>query len=368
MAAWIAMLSGWAGLPIRFALVDWHAHEMLFGYLPAAVAAFLLTAVPNWTGRLPILGRPLAALVALWLCGRIAVACAALSPSVVAATIDVGFLAALVFVIAREVIAGRNWRNLKVLGLVAALGVANALFHFEAAHGEGATGLGARLGVAAAIMLIVVVGGRITPSFTRNWLAKQKMRGAEPASFGRFDTVAMIVSLVALTLWAALPDTAGAAAACGLAGFFNAARLARWAGWRTAREPLVWVMHAGFAFASLGFLLIAAAWLWSDVFDARAAQHAFTAGAIGVMTLAVMTRASLGHTGRDLHAGPAIAFIYVCAILAALARVASGLAQSPAWLLHAAGGLWIAAFAGFVVIFAPSLMGKSPAPFALQRS
>jgi uncharacterized protein involved in response to NO len=369
MVVWMAMLSGWTGLPIAFAPVDWHAQEMLFGYLPAAVAGFLLTAAPNWTGRLPILGWPLAALVALWLGGRVAVACAALWPSIIAATIDVGFLAALAFVIAREVVAGKNWRNLKVLGLVATLGVANALFHFEAAHGDdAASGVGARLGVAAAIMLIIVVGGRITPSFTRNWLARQKMRGAEPASFDRFDTVAMSVSLAALALWAALPATAAAAVACGLAGVFNAARLARWAGWRAWGEPLVWVLHAGFAFASLGFLLIGASHFWGDILAARAAQHAFTAGAIGVMTLAVMTRASLGHTGRHLHAGPAITAIYVCAILAALVRVASGVAHSPAWLLHAAGGLWVAAFVGFVIVFAPILMGKSPTLLALQRS
>jgi uncharacterized protein involved in response to NO len=217
-------------------------------------------------------------------------------------------------------------------------------------------------------MLIVVVGGRITPSFTRNWLARQRMRGAEPAPFDRFDAVALTVSLAALALWTTLPDATAAAAACGLAGVMNAARLARWAGWRTVREPLVWVLHAGFAFAPLGFVLIAAAHVRPDILEPRAAQHAFTAGAVGVMTLAVMTRASLGHTGRELHAGPAIAAIYVCAILAALARVASGVVQTPAWLLHAAGGLWIAAFAGFVLAFAPILTRTSPTSPARERS
>jgi uncharacterized protein involved in response to NO len=329
---------------------------MLFGYLPAAVAGFLLTAIPNWTGRLPILGWPLAGMFALWVAGRAAVAFGATAPALLVAVMDVSFLGVFAAVIAREIVAGKNWRNLKVLVLVLGLAGANATFHFEAFKGgAAASGYGARAATALAIMLIIVIGGRIVPSFTRNWLVKQAPDGPEPASLGRFDAAAMAISFLALAAWVTAPDHAFSAGACLIAGVFNLVRLACWRGWRTGGEALVWVLHAGFAFVPVGFLLIAAAWAAPDALAARTVQHAFMAGAIGVMTLAVMTRASLGHAGRALHATPAITAIYACIIAAACARVASGFAWAPAWALHAAAGLWIAAFLGFVAVYAPML-------------
>lgn len=356
MTLWIAMLTGWTAAPIRFSPVDWHAHEMLFGYLPAAIAGFLLTAVPNWTGRYPLMGWPLAGLFALWLAGRFAVFVGSTLPALAVAALDVSFLVALAAAIAREIMAGKNWRNLKVLGLIATLAIANGLYHAEAlSGGSAAGGLGARLATAVAIMLIVVIGGRIVPSFTRNWLAKEAPGVPHPAPFGWFDSISMLVSLAALTAWVLAPMHVITALACLAAGLLCAVRLARWKGWRTGREALVWVLHLGFAFVPLGFLVTAASMLDPDALSARAAQHAFTAGAIGVMTLAVMTRASLGHTGRALHASPAIVAIYLCAIASALLRTGSGLAGAPHWLLHAAALAWIAAFTGFAIVYAPML-------------
>ncbi|MBW6506244.1 MAG: NnrS family protein, partial [Rhodobacteraceae bacterium] len=174
MALWVAMLAGALALPTTFDLISWHAHEFLWGYLAAVVAGFLLTAVPNWTGRLPIVGWPLAGLAGLWLAGRLAVAVSAYLPAWLVALADLAFLAALAGAFTREIVAGRNWRNLPVLALVALMLAANAAFHWQAtAGGAPAQGMPARAGLAVAVLLIALIGGRVVPSFTRNWLARQ---------------------------------------------------------------------------------------------------------------------------------------------------------------------------------------------------
>ena len=170
MVLWLLFLTGHLDLPGPFDPTSWHAHEFLFGYTGAVIGGFVLTAVPNWTGRLPVTGWPLAGLSGLWLLGRIAV----MSPLDwwLILVLDLSMPVALVAVILREVLAGRNWRNLPVAGLIAVFALSNGLFHIEAARGIAASsGLGMRLGLAAVLMLIALIGGRIIPSFTRNWLA-----------------------------------------------------------------------------------------------------------------------------------------------------------------------------------------------------
>ncbi len=350
MLLWILMLIGAAVPSGVFGPVAWHAHALLFGYTGAVIAGFLMTAVPNWTGRFPIVGWPLAALVVLWLIGRVAVtAPLGLSPLLVA-LIDLAFPAALALAIGREIVAGRNWRNLKILALFAVLVLANARFHWaEAAGGQAAGDWGARLGLAVVIMMIAVIGGRIVPSFTRNWLARRGP-GALPAPMDRFDAVAMGLTLVTLFFWVVLPFDIVTGILCLIAGLANLARLARWQGQRTGAEPLVWVLHAGFAFVGLGFLAVG--------FDAlglgpggTGPQHVWLAGAIGVMTLAVMTRASLGHAGLPLSAGRGAMLLYLAVIGAVLARFVSGLMPGAVWLTHLAGTLWIAGFVGFALLY-----------------
>jgi uncharacterized protein involved in response to NO len=366
MAAVWAVLSlglwlGWlAGADIHFPMppIDWHAHALMFGYVPAVIAGFLLTAVPNWTGRLPVVGWPLAALAALWVAGRLATSLAGLPPAVMA-LIDMAFLVALVAVGAREIVAGRNWRNLPVLGPVALLLVAQGMFHADLAAGAGAAqGAGLRLAFAATIFLIVLIGGRITPSFTRNWLVRQPP-GRLPASFGRLDRAALVVAAAALAGWVGWPGAPLAGAALMLAGVLLFARLARWQGRRTGAEPLVAVLHAGYAFTAAGFLLMGAAILAPAHVPAVAALHAWAAGAIGLMTLAVMTRATLGHTGRGLAASPLTVAIYVLVGLGALGRVAAAVVPMP-WLTGAAGLAWAGAFVGFVIAYGPLLIRPRP--------
>ncbi|HSG55968.1 MAG TPA: NnrS family protein, partial [Paracoccaceae bacterium] len=305
MALWVPMLSGHLVLPTAFDPVSWHAHEFLFGYLGAIVAGFLMTAVPNWTGRMPVVGWPLAGLFGLWLAGRIAVAFAVYLPVLAVAAADLAMAVVLAAFIAREIAAGRNWRNLPVLAALAALIIGNGIFHWEAASGAyAAQGYGLRLGLAAALMMIALVGGRIVPSFTRNWLVKRGGSALPAPPMQRFDKLALAVLLVALLLWIVRPQAETTGVALMLAGLLHLVRLMRWRGGRTVREPLVWVLHAGYLFLPLGTLGLGADLILPGAVGMAAAQHLWMAGAIGVMTMAVMTRASLGHTGRPLTAGP----------------------------------------------------------------
>jgi uncharacterized protein involved in response to NO len=353
MAVWIGALTGLWTIPSAFGPVEWHAHEFLWGYLSAVVAGFMLTAVPNWTGRLPIVGRPLALLWISWAIGRVAVFFSAGLPPALTAGLDLLFLVLLIFMLGREIVAGRNWRNLKVLLLVGLLLAGNAVFHVENTSGEALSqGYGIRLGIASAILLITVIGGRVIPSFTRNWLARRGP-GRLPEAFGNVDKAAIAVTAAALLLWVVLPG--GPVTGWGLlaAGVTNLLRLTRWAGWRSMLEPLVSILHGAYLFVPLGFLLVGCSILWPDRVPQSTALHAWTAGAIVLMTLAVMTRTSLGHSGMPLKADRRISAIYCLAITAALSRIGAGFFPEALWLTHVAALSWILAFLLFAGVYAP---------------
>ncbi|MCC5984304.1 MAG: NnrS family protein [Rhodobacteraceae bacterium] len=352
MVIWILLLAGGDLLPIAFAPVDWHVHALVFGYLSAVIAGFLLTAVPNWTGRLPVVGWPLAGLVVLWLLGRLAVLIGGGWPAWLVAALDLALPVALIGFLAREIITGRNWRNLPVLGLMALFAVANGLFHLEAAQGPAQDGYGLRLGLAAVLMLIALIGGRIVPSFTRNWLAKRTATPL-PVAFNRADGAVLGLTGGALLAFVIAPHGVVTAALCLAAGMANLWRVARWQGWKTGPEPLVWVLHAAYALLALGFLTVGASAL--DLMPQSGARHVWLAGAIGLMTLAVMTRASLGHAGLPLTASRAVAALYLALIGATLARLLAGLFPAEVWLMHLSAALWILAFGGFALIYWPIL-------------
>ena len=353
MGAWVLMLMGALDLPSRFDPVSWHAHAFLFGYVGAIIAGFLLTAVPNWTGRLPVTGWALGGLVALWVAGRVAVSISALLPAYWAAAIDLAFPLVLGAVILREIVSGTNWRNLPVLGLLAVFATANAWFHCEAALGYAAVGRGLRLGLAAVLVMIALIGGRIVPSFTRNWLVKQGSEARPAAPMGGFDRVAMLATAAGLLMWVVWPAHPLTGAALLAIAVFNVARLARWQGWRTRAEPLVLVLHAAYAFVPLGALLLGAAILAPEEISSASVQHVWMAGALGLMTLAVMTRATLGHTGGDLTAGPGTVAIYSALLGSVVARA---LSFGGTDLLALSAVLWIAAFGGFAWFYGPLLL------------
>ncbi len=358
IGVWLAQIHWGLVVPSVFYPEAWHAHEMLFGYAVAAVAGFLLTAVPNWTGRPPVSGALLALLVALWTIGRVGMASSALISTAFAAAADVAFLVALWIIVLREILAGGNRRNLPVAGLVGVLAFGNLLIHLEYLDFAETAGLGLRLSIAVILLLITLIGGRIVPSFTRNWL---KSRGEQvlPSPFGRLDRVTLVVSALAGVSWSFAPEAAVTGIALVCAGAFNGLRLARWRGQRTLGEPLVWVLHLGYAWLAAGLLLLALSVLWPAL-PPSAALHALTSGAVGTMTLAVMTRATLGHTGRPLSAGPSTAAIYLLASGAGVLRVVSALSGSAELaVLTLSGVLWVLAFALFVAVYGPLLIGRS---------
>jgi len=358
---WLPLFHGELKLLSAFAPRDWHVHEMLFGYLPAVITGFLFTAIPNWTGRLPIRGAPLAMLVAIWIAGRVAVTSSAVTGWWLAMLIDASFLLLVAAAAAREIAAGRNWRNLKVVALVTLLLAGNVAFHIEA-HFTGSADIAIRIGIAAVVMLLALIGGRIIPSFTRNWLVRENP-GRLPAPFNRFDMTIVALGALALAGWIVAPDNRVAGAVLGLAGLMHFVRLARWAGDRTLRERLLTILHVGYFFVALGFLLNAAAAF--GLVPSSAGIHAWMAGGAGIMTLAVMTRASLGHTGQALTASIPTQAIYAAIIVAAVARICAVIhtAQSEG-LLHVAALAWIAAFLGFALAYGPLLLGRG----ALKRA
>jgi uncharacterized protein involved in response to NO len=355
MVLWVGLLSGRFSFAGSYGAIAWHAHEFLFGYIAAVMTGFLLTAIPNWTGRFPLQGRPLLALFALWLAGRAAMLLTDTIGIGAAAVIDCAYLVTLTAVIAREIIAGKNWRNLRVAILVSLVALANIVFQAEVLiHGAPVYGL--RVAVAAIVALIMLVGGRITPSFTNNWLARQRSDKL-PAPLGRFDIVSIALAAVALVAWIAAPDWSGTAALLIVMAVVQSARLLRWAGERTWREPILLVLHVGYAFVPLGALTLAVSILRPDIMPPSGALHAWTTGAMGTMTLAVMTRATLGHTGRDVTSTPANVAIYAAILAAAMARIAAPLLPAiylP--MLWLAAATWLLAFGIFVIAYGPMLL------------
>lgn len=355
VALWLPVYHGDLTLQTAFAPRDWHVHEMLYGYLPAVITGFLLTAIPNWTGRLPLQGKPLLVLVLTWLAGRLCVTFSADTGWLVAMLVDASFMALVALAAAREIAAGKNWGNLNIVALLTLLLAGNIAFHLEA-HFNGSADYGIRAGIGVVILLISLIGGRITPSFTRNWLVRENP-GRLPVPFNKLDMAIVAFSAATLVLWIVLPVSPVTGTALALAGVLHLVRLARWAGDRTLREPLLLVLHVGYLFVPLGFLLTACAAF--GLAPPSAGIHAWMVGGAGIMTLAVMTRASLGHTGQELRASLPTQAVYLAALLAVAARV--GAALLPSWsdpLLHLSVLGWSVAFLGFALSYGPTLLSR----------
>lgn len=356
---WVLAMAGSLTLPTAFDPLAWHRHEMLFGYLGAVIAGFLLTAIPNWTGRLPIAGGGLAALASLWIAARLAMLFSAMTGPTLAALLDVGFLLTLALVCGREVLIARN-RNLPVVGAVLLLAVAASIDHAEAQGWMTSEGFGWRCGLALVLILITLIGGRIIPSFTRNWLAKQGRTTGLPSQPSRFDILTIAMTAVALAGWAFDPHAALAAQLLIAAGVLQLIRLARWKGWTTTAEPLVVILHVAYLWLPLGLSLLGMSMLVATQL-ASTALHALAAGAIASMTLAVMTRATLGHTGHDLRADRATTIIFASVTFGAGLRVAAPwLPFDYLLLVKLAGVLWGGAFLLFLGVYGPMLLGPRP--------
>jgi uncharacterized protein involved in response to NO len=352
---WLLALSGTIILPSALDSLAWHRHEMLFGFVGAVVCGFLLTAIPNWTGRLPIAGMPLAALFALWLAARLGLLLSGVSGIAVAIVLDVGFYVLLAGLLAREV-ASAGKRNLPIVGLVLLFGVANALDYAGSAGILSDTGIGYRAGITMVVLMISIVGGRIVPSFTRNWLAKRSIKDRLPGQANRYDVATIAVTAAAMIAWTASPHASLAGAILIFAGILQTVRLGRWQGWRAAADPLVLILHVGYAWVPVGLALLGVSIL-SPAVPESAAVHALTAGAMATMILAVMTRATLGHTGRELRANAATIFLYLLVTLGAALRIAApfGLFDY-GYGIELAGTAWAGAFVIFLLTYGPMLL------------
>ena len=353
MTLWLFVLSGEIRLPTGFDAVAWHRHEMLFGFVGAAVSGFLLTAIPNWTGQLPIAGKPLLLLFGLWVLARVFVLISGITGLWPAATFDVGLFLSLSALALREVVASKN-RNMPVVALVFLFGLADAADYLGTA-GVLAANIGWRAAVALMVIMISMIGGRIIPSFTRNWMVKRSAIGQLPTQPQRFDLLVIASSAIALFFWLSFPDHRLTGVMLLLASAAQALRLSRWSGHRTGKDPLVLILHVGYAWLPIGLGLLGLSIAGVDIPES-AGIHALTAGAMTTMILAVMSRASLGHTGRELKASPLTALAYLCANLGAALRVAASLGFG-AYLvmLDIAGAFWASALLVFLIVYWPVL-------------
>ena len=301
-------------------------------------------------------GRPLLALFALWLIGRLVSLVPTLVGEPTSAILDALFLPTLAILVAREVIAGHNWQNLRVAFGISALAALNMAFHVLVLRGE-EPGIVLRATVALFMLLVGHIGGRIIPSFTRNYLVR---RGADhlPVPMNRYDQAPLVAALVAGLIWAVMPQDWLIAATCVLAAMLHAIRLARWRGFSTWREPLLFVLHIAYSFVPIGYLAIALAAF--DMIAPASALHLLTVGVIGMTTLAVMTRASRGHTGRPLTASAVTSAAFACLLFAALCRPLAEMMPDlyhPILVLSGIG--WLGGFGLFLVEHVPMLIRPS---------
>jgi uncharacterized protein involved in response to NO len=350
---WLLVLRGAFDPGSYLGAMSWHAHEMVFGFAVAVIAGFLLTAVGNWTQRETVVGLPLLALAGLWVAGRVAILCAGAIPRGIAAATDLAFLPVLIAVIARPIVASGNRRNFVMVVFLAALFLANVAVHLDALGVLPGWGHGGSLVAVDVIVLVVlVIAGRVFPMFTRNATGATSIR-----SHRWLDRVALggMAALVVLDVVA--PLAAVTAVVSGVVGIAAAARAANWGTLRTARHPLLWILHLGYAWIPIGLVLRAASAFTGPV-SSSAATHALTAGANGSLTLGMMARVTLGHTGRALRPPRPVVLAFVLVLVAGAVRVAAPSVAPLHYVacLTVAGTLWSAAFALYLVAFAPALL------------
>lgn len=335
---------------------QWHAHEMLFGFVAAAIAGFMLTAVPSWTGGRGFAGRPLVLLAALWLLGRVAMAAAGVLPLPLVAVAELVFLPALALTVAPSLLRSSN-RNAPLLIVLFALWATDAGFMYALrGHDIVLASTALRTALNIVLLLVTIIGGRIVPAFTASGLRRRgidvRVRTHRPLEM---LAIGSMIGLIIADMAAPMQRVTGAIAL--LAALAQAARMAGWSTPKTFAEPIVWVLHAAYLWLPVG-LLLKAVWLFTGASWAMHWPHALGAGAAGTMIVAVMTRASLGHTGRPLVVSKAIAWAYALLIAAAVVRVfgPSMLPLAYAHVIACAAVLWIAAFLVYVWVYTPILL------------
>jgi uncharacterized protein involved in response to NO len=358
IGVWLLQYAGHADLGLMSTPALWHAHEMLFGYSMAAVAGFFLTVVPNWTRAKAQKGPVLIVLAVLWLLGRVAMWSQVVLPYGLVMVADMLFLVVLSAVVVRPLLDPQHRRQVVFVPILLSLVVANGLMHLDVL-GFAVLGVdwglrGVLLGLDATIVLIAVMGGRVTPSFTSSFIghADPSVKVKQRPHLDRAVMAATWAVLVVDLIW---PERWLGGSVALVAAGLHLARLAGWQTVRTLGNPILWVLHLGYLWLVVGLAFKGVADF--GVLPQTDALHALTIGAIGTMTMAIMTRASLGHTGRAIHARPVIVAAYVLLSVAAILRLAVML--FPGWsveLVLTSGIAWTLAFGAFVAVYAPILL------------
>lgn len=339
-----------------FPPLEWHRHEMLFGFTAAIVAGFLLTAVPNWCGTPHRRGLPILTLGLLWVTGRVAIVVPEHLPWGVASALDLAFLPALSMLLAPDLFRAGRFRNLVFLVVLGALTACNLSLHLGALGvWEDRAYAITQLSLDLIVVLMLVIGGRVIPYFTRKKLGVVL---TEPAGLASIAHLALYAAILAEALEATGPMRAGTLA---LAAVFAAARMLRWQARGTWRAPLLWVLHLGYGWVVLG-LLVKAASILSPTIHPRAAAHFLTVGGIGTLTIGMMSRVALGHTGRPIEASRTMAVAFGMMTLAAATRALVPMLW-PTWHLHAviaSGALWTGAFLLYLWVHVPIFLSPRP--------
>jgi uncharacterized protein involved in response to NO len=356
IVAWIGFLLGGWTLQLGWSPLHWHSHEMIYGLVPAAIAGFVLTAVTNWTSAPPLSGRGLLLLGLLWLAGRLAFWGMAWLPLWLVALIDLAFLPTLALYLGIILTRHRNRRNLVLVAILALLTVGNVLTHTGfIQHSIAMINAGQVLGLNLIVLMMAVIAGRITPLFTRNWLNGHGKDPGKVTSLQWLDRLAIASIAVVLGVEViALPDAIVGAAALS-AGIINGARLLGWAGWRTLREPLLWILHLAYLWIVIALLLKGCS-AFTTLVPATLWQHALGAGAIAGLILGVMTRVALGHSGRPMKLPRFAIVIYIAITLAAVLRMLTAMQAIDYRVgITLAALAWVTAFLAFVLVYWPIL-------------
>ncbi len=350
---WVGGLQGYWTFPGTLNMVTVHMHEMVFGFAAAIIAGFLLTASSNWTRTRGLHGESLGVLVVFWILGRAGVLLALLGFHPMWLWLDILFLPGVIIAIAPSLWRARKWNNISVLFWLSSMLLGHILFLLETSWlytGWGRRGL--FLGLNSVVFFILLIGGRILPFFTKNYFKDPEIKKwPEVDLLALACTTAFVFSAFVL---GELHTVTGIAAS--LAGLSNLLRMRHWHSWRTRKTPILWVLHLSYLWMVVAFFLHASAtqgWVsWS------AALHAYTVGGIGGFVLGMISRVSLGHSGRPLQVSKLMVVAYILMLSAGFLRVLARLLP-PAWYHHAialSGAGWALAFMIFLWIYTPILI------------
>lgn len=352
---WMGLWTGFVltGTPVYETIrpVLWHGHEMLFGFAMAVIAGFLLTAMQNWTGLKPVTPGQLALLVFLWLAGRLAFAFSGTVPLWLLSLLDLLFLPALLVFVARTLIKAGNRRNYVFIGMLPVFWILNLLLHLEIhQYVFGIAYKTLDTTIFLIVTLLVFMGGRVIPFFTANRLPQ-----AAPRQWPWLNWAATLMTLALIPVYLLTGREDALIPWLIVAAILNAARLFAWKPWHTWHEPMLWILHLGYAWIPVG-LLVLAVQLYGNAFPWSAGVHALMAGAMSTLIIGMITRVTLGHTGRPLVAPVPAVLAFYCITLAAIVRVITDLFSSPYWVTGAAGILWCLAFLFYALVFIPILL------------